>query len=101
MKLLHYEGAVERDGEFRLHSPELRAGQRVRATLEVSEAPERPTRDEFWQPYSLQELIAMHGVQPVQTFENLLGGWPEDEEFDPFLNSIYADRTEDRQMESP
>ena len=88
MRFLHHEGAAERDGEFQLHNPELRAGQRVRATLEVSDGPQRPTRDEFWQPFSLREIIALHGAQPVEAFETLLGGWPQDEEFDSFPEEI-------------
>lgn len=32
----------------------------------------------FYRRYSVEELAEMQGVRPVENFEDLLGGWPDD-----------------------
>ena len=32
----------------------------------------------FYRRYSIEELARMQGVRPVENFEALLGGWPDD-----------------------
>jgi hypothetical protein len=42
----------------------------------------------FWQPRSFEELAEEQGVSPVADLEQLQGDWPEDADFDEFLNAI-------------
>ncbi len=47
-----------------------------------------PTRDEFYRGYTVEELARAQGVQPVERFETLLGGWPSDELNDGFEDAV-------------
>jgi len=40
---------------------------------------------DFWRPIDVHELAERQGIQPVDDFDALLGGWPEDEPVDDFL----------------
>lgn len=48
----------------------------------------RPPVGDFWQRISLEELARRQGVQPVERFEDLLGGWPEDQIDDGFEEAL-------------
>jgi hypothetical protein len=43
-----------------------------------------PSGGDFWQRVPLEELARQQGVRPVERFEDLLGGWPEDQIDDGF-----------------
>lgn len=47
-----------------------------------------PTRGEFYRGYTVEELARAQGVQPVDCFETLLGGWPLDEVDDGFEGAV-------------
>lgn len=46
----------------------------------------------FWQPKGFDELAAEQGVYPVGDWQRLVGGWPEDTDFDAFLEAIHSAR---------
>ena len=48
----------------------------------------RPSAGDFWQRLSLEELARQQGVQPVERFEDLLGGWPEEQIDDGFEEAL-------------
>ena len=48
----------------------------------------RPSGGDFWQRVSLEELARQQGVRPVERFEDLLGGWPEDQIDDGFEEAL-------------
>lgn len=35
-------------------------------------------RDAFYRGYEIEELAKIQGVRPVEYFESLLGGWPDE-----------------------
>jgi len=43
---------------------------------------------DFWEGADMQTLAESQGVQPVDDFDALLGGWPEDESIDDFLAAV-------------
>ncbi len=43
---------------------------------------------EFWQHASLDDLARQQGVRPVERFEDLAGGWPEDQLDDGFEEAL-------------
>jgi len=50
------------------------------------------TSGAFWAPHSLEELARRQGVEPLQDITALLGGFPEGEDIDDFLDDIYKHR---------
>lgn len=44
--------------------------------------------NEFWQHTSFEELARQQGVRPVRRFEDLAGGWPEDQINDGFEEAL-------------
>jgi hypothetical protein len=50
--------------------------------------------DPFWHPRTLEEIAAAQGVKPVENFNALLGGWPEDELDDNFEETLSHWRNE-------
>ncbi|MEA2558817.1 MAG: hypothetical protein QOH06_321 [Acidobacteriota bacterium] len=44
--------------------------------LNVQDAP--VDRDAFFRGYTIEELAKIQGVRPLEDFESLLGGWPDD-----------------------
>ena len=48
----------------------------------------RASAGDFWRRVPLEELARQQGVQPVERFEDLLGGWPEDEIDDGFEEAL-------------
>jgi hypothetical protein len=47
---------------------------------------------DFWEGADIRALAESQGVQPVDDFDALLGGWPEDESVDDFIRAIRAER---------
>jgi hypothetical protein len=43
---------------------------------------------DFWEGSDMQMLAKSQGVQPVDDFDALLGGWPEDESVDDFIMAV-------------
>jgi hypothetical protein len=67
--------------------------ERLRVVAEVlpeleEQLPATPASPAFWQAPSIQALAERQGVQPIADFDNLLGGWPEDESIDNFLAAL-------------
>ena len=60
--------------------------------LESEDAPSRSSR--FWNPPTIEELALEQGVHPVKDFGQVFGGWPEDADFESFLEAIRRSRTE-------
>jgi hypothetical protein len=50
-----------------------------------------PTLD-FWKGADVRALAESQGVRPVDNFDALLGGWPEDESVDDFILAVRAER---------
>ena len=46
----------------------------------------------FWEEKSFEELAEEQGVYPITDWEQLRGGWPEDADFEDFLEGIQAAR---------
>ena len=65
----------------------------LRALPELAEAlPDTPIASEFWDAMDIDALVERQGVSPVTDFETLLGGWPEDEPLEPFLDELHTSR---------
>ena len=47
---------------------------------------------DFWEGVDVRALAESQGVQPVDDFDALLGGWPEDESVDDFVLFVRAER---------
>jgi len=61
----------------------------MRALPELErDLPATPPSPDFWQGADVGVLAARQGVQPVDDFDALLGGWPEDEPIDEFIATI-------------
>jgi len=43
---------------------------------------------DFWVGADMQMLVESQRVQPVDDFDALLGGWPEDESVDDFIMAV-------------
>lgn len=73
--------------------------ERLRVVAEVlpeleEQLPATPASPAFWQSPNIQDLAERQGVKPIADFDNLLGGWPEDESIDDFLAAL-SDRRQD------
>lgn len=44
--------------------------------------------NEFWQHTSMEELARQQGVRLVERYEDLAGGWPEDQIDDGFEEAL-------------
>ena len=51
-------------------------------------SPAQDEEDSFWHPKTFEELAKEQGVHPVQNWEDLVGGWPEDADFEEFMEAI-------------
>jgi hypothetical protein len=62
----------------------------VMQTLPESDRDLPPTTRaaDFWCGPDVRVLAEQQGVQPVDDFSPLLGGWPEDEPIDDFLAAV-------------
>jgi hypothetical protein len=47
---------------------------------------------DFWESVDVRALAESPGAQPVDDFDTLLGGWPEDESVDDFILAFRAQR---------
>ena len=56
---------------------------------------EAPVGD-FWYPLSLDELAERQGVKPIESLDELAGGWPEEELDDGFEEAVARWREEER-----
>jgi hypothetical protein len=45
---------------------------------------------DFWQSVNIDALAEQQGVHPAEDFDALLGGWPEDEPIDDFIQTVRA-----------
>lgn len=67
--------------------------ERLRVVVQVLPELERdlpvtaPLSD-FWCGADVRMLAERQGVQPVDDFDTLLGGWPEDERIDDFIANL-------------
>lgn len=59
----------------------------LRQRLTLHEAAHRSPR-----PLSLEELVKAQGVRPVEDPSKLLGGWPDDDDFEEFIATIRRER---------
>ena len=75
----------------------LHAIMRVLAELEQDLPPTSPLPD-FWRGADVHALAERQGVQPVEDFDALLGGWPEDEPVDDFVAAVREWRRQDVTM---
>jgi len=50
--------------------------------------------DHFWHPRTPEEIALAQGVKPIEDFQKLLGGWPEDELDDNFEETLSHWRNE-------
>ena len=48
----------------------------------------------FWQSRSFDDLALEQGVYPIENWESITGGWPEDADFETFLEAIRSSRSE-------
>lgn len=49
-------------------------------------------RNEFWEGKDFDELAASQGVYPIDTLSKLSNDWPEDTDFDVFLDAVRSAR---------
>ena len=73
--------------------------ERLRVVAEVlpeleDQLPATPASPAFGQGPDIQALAERQGVSPIADFDNLLGGWPEDESIDDFLAALSGWRQE-------
>ena len=58
--------------------------------------PSQHAPHDFWRGADLTTLAEEQSVYAVDNFQALLGGWPEDESIDEFINSMRAERQRNR-----
>jgi hypothetical protein len=51
--------------------------------------------DSFWHVWTIDELAALQGVEPIRSLDDVLGGWPEDELDDGFEDAVSQWRAAD------
>lgn len=71
--------------------------ERLRVVVEVLPdleqiLPSTSPVSDFWEGVDVRALAESQGVQPVDDFDALLGGWPEDEAVDDFILAVRAER---------
>ena len=47
-----------------------------------------PPISTFWRPKTFDELAIEQGIYPLEDWEKLVGNWPEDADFDSFLQAV-------------
>lgn len=67
--------------------------ERLRVVVEVLpdlefDLPATPPLPCFWESADVRVLAERQGVRPVDDFDALLGGWPEDESVDDFIVAV-------------
>jgi hypothetical protein len=86
-------------GEAKIDPFTNRISQLTIHDIEVIEEPEEASApqvsiQEFWNPKKFDELAAEQGVYPVDEWDKLTIDWPEDADFDEFLDSVRSARQE-------
>jgi hypothetical protein len=77
---------VHSDGDS--YEVEFAAPGRETIVVSILASQVREMATDFWQATTIQALAELQGVRPVEDFDALLGGWPEDEAIDDFVNSV-------------
>jgi len=47
---------------------------------------------DFWHGSDIESLVAQQHIRPVEDFDALLGGWPDEESIDDFITALWASR---------
>jgi hypothetical protein len=94
----YLRGFVRAKGEATVEIPTNKVRNLVIRDIEPIEEPsgivatvEVPSS--FWKAAAFDELAAEQGVYPIDDLDKITGGWPEDADFDSFLESIRSIRT--------
>ena len=72
----------------------------VLADLERDLPPTLQSPD-FWRGADVHTLARSQGVQPVEDFDALSRGWPEDESIEEFVAAVREWRKQDVTMDAP
>lgn len=48
--------------------------------------------DTFWSPKSFKELAEEQDIKPIENLDDIMGGFPEDEDFETFLEATRSCR---------
>ena len=70
----------------------LRLVEKIESDLKASHAQDA---GDFWRSPTLDQLAVVQNVTRPCAFDDLLGGWPEDEKDDAFLDAVAGWRKED------
>ena len=67
--------------------------ERLRVIVHILPDLERDLPDsspvsDFWEDIDVLALAERQNVRPVENFDTLLGGWPEDEPIDEFIATV-------------
>lgn len=67
--------------------------ERLRVVVQIlpeleRDLPSAPPTSNFWEGADVHVLAERQGVRPIDDFDALLGGWPEDEQIDDFIATI-------------
>jgi hypothetical protein len=73
----------------------LRVVNQILPELE-QDLPARPAPHDFWHSTDLAVLAEEQNAYAVDNFQALLGGWPEEEAIDDFIDSVRAERRRNR-----
>ena len=65
---------------------------RKRAARHVSVRGREQQKAAFFASHSLEKLVQLQGVKPLEDISVLAGGFPADEDIDAFLGDIYERR---------
>ncbi len=58
----------------------------------VKPQPKPVDKSSFWEGKSFEELAKEQGVKPIRDISELYGYWPDDEDFDSFLEAVRSAR---------
>ena len=94
--LRHLRGFVQARGEASIERTSGEVRSLTILDLEPFEGPsligQQVVSSSFWEEKSFEELAEEQGVYPITDWEQLRGGWPEDADFEDFLEGIQAAR---------
>ena len=70
---------------------------RLRVVVEVlpeleRELPATTPAPDFWHGSDIESLVEQQHIRPVEDFDALLGGWPDEESIDDFIAALRASR---------
>lgn len=86
------EGVVQNGMIVLKNGPSLPDGTRVKVEIPNSQ---KEIESNFFQSQSLDELAAAQGILAPCSFDDLLGGWPEEETNDHFEDAVATWRKEE------